>query len=522
MSRRGRWYQRAYEAGLRVVSPRRAAIAQHLRLMESDYEYREGIFTLMRARGYKGAKVGGSNTGWADSGRSADAEVLNDLPALRSRSRELNRDDALASGLSGSFTNNVVGPGILPQARTEDEEKNRRLEAVWAERASRLDPVNMLPYGETQRLVFRKWFEDGDVLRKAAKTQAYEPVWFETIEAERLATPRDRWANARFRDGVERDEYGRIVRYWILKAHPGDAMGGAALRDSDAFVAAPPEACRHLKIIERPGQSRGVPAFHAVLQDLRDLDLLIVACLKRVQIAACLAVFIKTLNPIEDVLETTAKKYGYVVDQEITPGMIMKLYPDEEVQTLIPNFPVPELEPFVVMLARRIGAALGVSWQVVLKDFSKSTYSSARTDLLESRQVYTVFQRAFITQCLDWEWQTVMDDAALRDDARLRGISQDERHAVYWIPPGWKWVDPVKEAAGAALELKMGTETLRDICAAKGKDWEEQLRERLREEKREIELRKQMGLPAKAAEDPEATTRMLTVLAGGRDEEGVA
>jgi len=511
-----------YEGGLRLISPRRAAVVQHLRLMERDPDYRESVLALMRLQGYKAARKGGNNTAWLDSGRSADAEVLGDLPALRSRARELNRDDAIGSGISGSFVNNVIGTGIVPQARTEDEETNRRLEAVWAERAPVLDPVDMLSHGQTQRLVFRKWFEDGEVLRKAAKTGPYEPVWFETIEADRLATPREKWGNPQFRDGVERDEYGRVVGYWILKSHPGDAMGAAALRDSEQFVSVGPDVCRHLKIIERPGQSRGVPAFHAVLQDLRDLDLLIVACLKRVQIAACLSVFIKTLNPIDDVLDTTAKKYGYVLDQQITPGMIFKLYPDEEIQTLIPNFPVPELEPFVVMLARRVGAALGVSWQVVLKDFSKSTYSSARTDLLESRQVYAVFQTAYVSQCLNWEWQTVMDDAALRGDMRLSGITPEERRAVHWIPNGWKWVDPVKEAAGAQLELQMGTQTLRDLCAEKGKDWEEQLRQRLREELREAELRKEMGLPEKGQADQGAAARTIALLAGARDEESVA
>ena len=510
------------EGGLKLFAPRRAAVMQHLRLMESDADYRESVLALMRLQGYRAARKGTNNTAWLDSGRSADAEVLGDLPVLRSRARELGRDDAIASGISGSFCNNVIGTGITPQARTEDEETNRRLEAVWAERALLLDPVDMLPHGQAQRLVFRKWFEDGEVLRKVAKVRPHEPVWFETIEADRLATPREHLTNPRFRNGVERDEHGRVVAYWIMRSHPGDLMGGPVMRDANQFVRTSPAMCRHLKLVERPGQSRGVPAFHAVLQDLRDLDLLIVACLKRVQIAACLSVFIKTLNPIDNVLDTTAKKYGYVLDQEITPGMIFKLYPDEEIQTLIPNFPVPELEPFMIMLARRVGAALGISWQVVLKDFSKSTYSSARTDLLESRQVYAVFQSAYISQCLNWEWQTVMDDAALRGDARLSGITPEERRAVHWIPNGWKWVDPVKEAAGAQLELEMGTQTLRDLCAEKGRDWEEQLRQRLREEAREAELRKEMGLAPKQAGTNDSAARTIALLSAARDEEVVA
>ena len=68
------------------------------------------------------------------------------------------------------------------------------------------------------------------------------------------------------------------------------------------------ERVYHLHQIERPGQSRGVPLLHAVLQDLHDLDLLLLASLKRVQIAACLSVFVTSPQAMEDLLDVTAEK----------------------------------------------------------------------------------------------------------------------------------------------------------------------------------------------------------------------
>jgi hypothetical protein len=147
------------------------------------------------------------------------------------------------------------------------------------------------------------------------------------------------------------------------------------------------------------------------------------------------------------------------------------------------------------MLCRRIGAALGVSWQIVLKDFSASTYSSARTDLLEARQTYVYFQKWFIEKYLDWQWFAVMEDARLNGE--LPGITPEEIEMVTWIPNGWRWVDPEKEAKGVQIELEIGITSLRDVCASQGKDWEEVMRQRLVEEKREKELRKEMGLEEK-------------------------
>lgn len=490
-----------------LASPKRAALRQHLRRMNRDGDYREVFLAMMRARGYRSAQANKGKTPWLGGGRSADSEILTDLPLLRNHSRELNRDDPIASGLTATFVNNVIGTGIRPQARTDEPEKNKSIEAMFAERRRDLAPAENITYGEQQRLTFRKVVEDGEVFVKRAKRTAIDPLWFEIVEADRVATPRGKKpseATGEIRDGIEKDEHGIPVAYWIRKRHPGDNLTIGAT-DWNAFVRVDAENVNHLKSVSRPGQTRGVPRFHAIQQDLRDLDLLLLASLKRVQVAACVSAFFKSPESLETVLDVTAKKYGYQLDQALEPGMMWKLYPGEEVETLIPNFPTPELESFVIMLARRIGSALGVSWQIVLKDFSRANYSSARTDLLEARQGYVVLQTWFIESHLRWEWEQVLLDARMRGDERLDGVTDEDIQAVHWIPNGWRWVDPVKEASATKIMLEVGLTCLRDECAAQGKDWEELQDQRLREEQREQEKRKTLGLP-------EAATNAATVL----------
>lgn len=491
------WFERTVDGAVALIAPRRAVIRQHLRRMDRDPDYRETFLLGMRARGYRNARASTQATPWTGIERSPDAENYTDLQLLRARSQELNRDDPIGAGVTQTFADNVIGTGISPQARTGDPKKDSALEAVWRTRRPSLYLGAGVGESEGQRLVFRKLLEDGGILIKKAKRTPDEPVWFELVEACRVDIPvylqGAIYQNGRvvYR-GVEKDEYGIPVAYHVRVSYPVEAVN---VPTQFKTVRVPVEDAIYPKLLLRPGATHGTPMFHPILQDFRDLDLLLLASLKRVQIAACLSIFIKSPQQAATLFDVTAEQYGYKLDQALEPGMIFKLYPEESIDTVSPNFPTPELVPFIITFARRIGSALGVSWQVVLKDFSTSNYSAARTDLLEARQRYGVFQHYMIENVLSWQWRTVMEDARLLGDPRMRGIAPEDVEAVQWIVPGWRWVDPQKEAAATQITLAIGLTTLRDEAAALGKDWQDLVRQTLAEEKFERALRAEMGLP---------------------------
>ena len=474
-----------------LVSPRRRYLRGHFRRMERDPDYQDQVLTLMRARGYRNSGVGKTQTSWLGGNGSADQEIINDLPGLASKSREINRDDPLGSGIQHSFMTNVVGTGMRPQARTDNPERNREIERLFNAKKNKIFLGDDLTFNEGQRMIFMKALEDGNIFIK--KTLKNGKQWFEVFEMDRLGTPSDAENKDRITNGIEKDAAGVRVAYWV-----SDSNKAGLLSSTKNYTRVPADQIVHLRFgVSRPGQTMGVPQCHAILQDLRDLDLLLIASLKRVQVAACLSVFLKSAQSTTEIMETTAEEYGYRMDQTLEPGMIFKLYPDEEVQTLIPNFPTPEFEPFIIMLARRIGAALGVAWQIVLKDFGKSNYSSARTDLLESRQTFVTLQQWFVEKLLNWIWAET-----LRFESGMT-ISEEELLMVNWIPNGWQWVDPKKEADAMEVKLRAGLTTRRDECAAQGKDWEEVQDQLLLEELREQEKRISKGLPPKQAAETE-------------------
>jgi lambda family phage portal protein len=470
------------ERALSLISPRAAAQRLGVRLMATDANFRDTVLTLRRqTRGYQAANPGKGAVGWMGGGGAADNFGYNGQE-LAEKAREKQRDDSLASGLLEQDKLKAVGTGLVPQANTGDAALDERIEGVWWRYCDKLYPADNLTHTEGQGLALLGLRRDGDMLVKQAYSEDIAHTWFENVERERLATPLGvnlaDYGNAagEIRDGVERDANGRITHYWISKAHPGDyvRMKPRTL-GVDGYVRVPAEYCRHLRLIDRAGQTRGITSFHAILQDLHDLGFLMTASLKRVEMAACFALVMESEMSYSDLntalgLEET-DDYAYDVDAQITPGMIMHARPGTKASTISPNFPTPELFPFIVSICRRIGAATGRSWQHVLHDFSDSTYSSARTDQIEAWETWDFLQWYLIEHLLTWQWVTVLTDLRMRGEPDLRGVTDQDLSRVEWIPPARRWVDPLKEAQANEVGLRVGWLTMRYICTGLGTDW---------------------------------------------------
>lgn len=511
------WYSRAWVSTVSAFSPTRGIVAAHFSRLEHDRDYRDGVLLALRSQGYRDAKESAVNTpfGATAAARSADAHDLTNLHLrkLREKARELERDDPVGTGLVGIFVRNVVGAGLEDRAMTGDNDADNAIDTVWRRLRDDLFPAERVSWFEAQRILQARCFVDGDVFVKRSSALDGSRIFFEIIEGDRVLTPLDvepalRDRESYVREGVERDRWGRITAYWVAKRHPGDtvmtgSMGKLPLPPTTRadFERVPADQIRHLRSPSRPGQSRSPSRFHAIAQALRDLDLLVIAVLKRIQVAASFAVFLETTSEVPDLMAATAKKYHYQLDQDLVPGMIYVLRPGEKATTLNPNFPLPDLDVFVRLLARRIGAALGISWQIVLSDFSQSNFASQRADRIEAEASYALPQQRLM-DVLRWIRQGCLEDAMLRGELEFTiegagdaGSLTDGLSLTSMIPPRKRWVDPKAQADADAVDLANGLACKRDLAAERGRDWEDILMQRLREESIEMTLRDELGLP---------------------------
>jgi len=461
---------------------------------------------------YRGAEKNRLRGDWKALNGSADADLLGDLPTLRQRSRDLNRNDAHASAITGTVVANVVGTGLRPQSRPDADALALRLDDVTlfaraAERAWRrwcptADSQNRMDFYEIQALVKRQILENGEVfvlplMLKNDRTRRYR-LALEIIEADRVETPPSLRGNPNVRDGVELGERGEPIAYHIRKHHPGDVILGQSRIWQNEWVRYPAvnKAGRknvlHLYAVKRPGQTRGEPFFAPVLSAFKDLGDFMEAEIVAARVAACFVAFVTKTDPNVEFTGHQTDASGNRIES-MEPGMVQYLGAGESINFGDPKRPSGTFEPFVLAVLRSIGASLGLPLELVLKDFSRTNYSSARAALLEARRYFRADQTWLASRLCQPCYEWVLEEAWLNEDLPAVNLFGDQREdwlRASWIAPGWGWVDPVKEVESSKLAIESRLSTLADECAAQGRDWEDVLVQ----QKREQDRRKELGL----------------------------
>ena len=476
---------------------------------------------------YEGAGRNRLRSSWLPGGGSADQDLLSELPALRERSRDLNRNNGDAAGITTTMTTNVIGTGIKPQSRVDREslgiddktaeEFQKRAERTWQRWLPYADSTERMNFYEIQHLVDRQILESGEVillpLRLKNKNRPYM-LATEVIEADRLATPSDKRSDKSIRDGVEIGERGQPVAYWIRKTHPGDLSLGYRTPNSDKFTRIPAKNklgmlnILHLYWILRPGQTRGVPFFAPIMTRFKDMAEYMEATLVTARIAACFSIFIQKTDPLSGTsfVGNKTDERGQKIEY-LEPGKILYGANGETVSGIKPEQPTGTFEPFVERMLRSMGAALGLPYELVAKDFSKTNYSSARAALLEARRYFKTRQEWLSGRLCQPIWEMVLEEAYLKGELPVNNFYEKRLDwtRARWITPGWAWVDPLKEVKASKEAVASNLSTLADELASQGKDVDEVLEQRAREEKK----RKSLGLKDPDSKDDKENDKII-------------
>ena len=465
----------------------------------------------MGATYYKGARQSRLSYNWSTGQESADAAMDGELQTLRDRSRDLNRNNPIAAGVTSTFTANVVGTGIRPQSRVDvrdvpmDEDGarvfQRRAERVWERWSPWASADLRMHIEEIQDLALRQIIESGEFLavRRALATTQGRPYMLalNAIEPDRLDTPA-RTADRDIRFGVERNQDDQPVAYHIRQTHPGDTLYTPGASYDYKRVPARDDAGRpivfHVFPILRPGQTRGIPWFAPVIEYFQHKADYMEAVIVKERVAACFAAFIKKESPYSAALGNAEDTNSDNQRLEgLEPGMLEYLGPGESVEFAKPPESGTSFAEFMQSLLRIIGAALGLPYELVIKDFSETSYSSARAALLQAYRVFRVWQRLLMRHLCQPLWELLLEEAWLRGELEAPGWRRYRWHytRALWLPPGWEWVDPLKEAKAAELEVRMLHKTRADVAAERGDDWEAKAEQAARERA----VMEELGLP---------------------------
>lgn len=448
-----------------------------------------------------GSYIGASRTrrpfrNWFVSGKSADADLLPELPTLRARSRDMVRNNPLAAGAINTVTTNVVGTGLRMQSSialdilgmTEDQATDwqNQTEFEWRLLAESkdIDLRRRLNFAGLQELAFRNTLENGDGFAAlpmvATPGQPYK-TRVQLIEGDRVCNKASKQDSAALIAGVHLNTHGAATAYDILKAHPG-----ALNKKANDWVTVQARGKRsqrlniiHLYEVRRPDQTRGMPYLAPVIEPLKQLGRYTEAELTAAVVSGMFTVFIKTpegrgsmmgANEVEG--STDADR-----DYELGSGAVLEGLPGDEVQTIDPGRPNQAFDPFVQAILRQVGVALELPFEVLIKHYT-SSYTAARAALLEAWKFYRKRRVWLASNFCQPVYETWLHEAVSTGRINAPGFLTDPRiRKAYcmatWHGDGMGVLDPGREATASETRMNIGITTLpEEIAAYDGGDWD--------------------------------------------------
>lgn len=440
------------------------------------------------SRGYEGASKSKRLSRWKTSNTSANAETWGGLSTLRSRSRDLRRNNPYAARGIQVITSNVVGPGIQVQFRKpgSDLKVTTPLEERWWNWAHTpaIDYDGRHNLFGLQRLISDCVVESGEVLvRRRILSGLAFPVQYQVLEPDFLDTTVSIGLNGNVViQGVEFDAQGKRVAYHLFETHPGG--NGLDFKPiSTKTNRIPASEVYHIFRMDRPGQARGVPWLAPCIVRIKDLDDYEDAQLTRQKIAACFVAFVRDIDPNAADSGFGAEGEDCDASEKVEPGMIEDLPANKQVEFGNPPG-VEGYKDYVMVHLHAIAAGLGITYSALTGDLSQVNFSSGRMGHLEfQRNIDTWRKEIIIGQFLEFVVQDFKNYGA------ILGVSS-EGWIHKFIPPRREMIDPTKEVPAAVEAIKAGLSSLSDELMAQGKD----PAEHLAQYKGDVELIDQLDL----------------------------
>jgi len=493
--------ERIVDATVGVISPKAGLERKQWRDMSTAWE---------------AADKGRPLSDWSGTLGSPDTDLFGELPEIRARSRELHRNNVFAASATESLAGNIVGTGLLPQARVNfaripglDEDAAREIgedaEEIFDEwsRQGSASADGRLSFFRLQELAFSQVMMNGDVLALPPMVKRVGrklETCIDLIEADRIDDPRGSAypTGKHIRFGVELGERSEPTAYWVANAHPNELYPSPQVpRKFTRFPAESPTgrvSAIHLYRMLRPGQTRGVPVLAPAMKMFKHLSGYLDAEVIGAKVAACYAAFIVRPNATQAarMLATGQGPQGER-EQRLDYGAIYYTEPGEDVRFGSPNRPGATFDMFFDRILLSIGASLGLPYELIARDFRKTNYSSARAALLEARRMFQSRQKWFAEAFCQVVWELVLEEAWLTGLWKTPGVDFYEHRssltACKWTAPTWGLIDPKMEIEAYSMAVDRGFMTGQDVVqTTSGGSFDDNLVVLAREQRRIEEL----------------------------------
>lgn len=442
-----------------------------------------------------------------------------------------NRTNVIGVGLQLKCNINREILGMTPEQAEEWQKITEREWALWADNKKTCDATGVNDFYEIQQLALISWLTSGDVfgVLKHYEATPLTPYSLRVhlVEADRIATPSDgsfisstNWTRGtakngnKIYDGVEIDENGKIVAYYIRSTYPLETFAEETKWtrvEAYGKETGLPQIV-HVMESERCDQYRGVSYLAKIIEPLLQLRRYTESELTAAVVESFFTAFIKTNTLTDDPLgemsastEPRTERVGYENDYELGPGAMNYLNPGEDVVFGDPKRPAGGFSGFIRAICEQIGAALEIPADLLLKSFN-SSYSASRAALLEAWKGFRMRRVWFVNDFCKPIYEAWLDEAVALGRINAPGFFTDPliRSAYLgsdWIGPSQGMLDPTKEITAETLAVAQGFSTREQSTKRlNGGQWESNVEALKRENEKLAEANIALNPPEQTAE----------------------
>jgi lambda family phage portal protein len=452
--------------------------------------------------------------GWLWRGGDADADIGSNVQILRERSRDAFMGIPLAAAAVETLDTNVIGEGLFPAPNVDGEalgldeqetaDLNREIADKfnwWASDPRECDFEAKHSFYTLQSVAFKSMLLSGDcpvLFPLKPRQQTLFEFRLRVLEADRIVDPAlINPMTQNIYNGVELAPDGELAAYHICKVHPLSIRTSRFMRTINDTIRVQPfgEASGRRNMVllikpERPEQRRGVPILSVCLELLKQHGRYIDSTVVAAVIQSYFTAFITSEFPDPNLFDSllTEEQKAEVMNfnpynVQLGPGIVNFMRPGHAVNFANPTMPQSTFGEFTISVAKFIGAALGVPYEVLLKQFNAS-YSASRAALLDFWKRVRKYRAQVIDQFCQPGYEEWMSDAI--------GLSRIERFKwnwddlyirkamtrCIWTGSSAGSLDPQKEVDAADKKVKCGFSTIeRESMELNGSNYRDNIRQ---------------------------------------------
>lgn len=471
---------------------------------------------------------------WRPNLNSVDGDIIPDKPTIDARTRDMLRNDSYVASGANIHKDNIVGAAFL--LNSKPNHKVLGLDEKWAEEFQEeveskftlwAESINHWPDASRKgtltdlvRLAVGVHLMSGEVLAAAEwireSARPYRTA-IQMVDLDRLSTPAGKIESRFLRAGIEKNIHGAPIAYHVRKAHPHEWLDADSYQWKRIDAYKPWGRVQMIHIFEsiRPEQTRGVAEMASALTETKIARTFRKVALQRAIVDATYAASIESELPTEVIFQAlgagnmnaeevakvvesystgylnTVNTYSGVKGHKIDGVKIPVFLPGTKLNVRPAGHGGPLGTEFEQSLLRYIAANLGISYEQLSRDYSKTNYSSAKAAMAETWKFMQSRKKAIADRFASHVFMLWLEEAFSKGhiDSLPRnapnfweGLNRDAYASCEWIGASRGQIDELKETQAAVLRIKYHLTTYEDELARLGKDWRRVFAQREREQ----------------------------------------